>query len=247
MNSLSLFCIAVSTAIFGSQAQAQNASSPTPRPTPPSEPLLRPAADYSAWTIVRQSIPGLEKMPPEEIAKSVIAATKPDSLTVVTKTGSVRHQATNLKTREHEDVWYEHGNRIVMESVWKMPMFERSSSAPNQPAGPDFPEFAWISPKNFVGTQEAQGGTYFVFESEIVDGDANAAKMYGYKLKTTHNRAFIDMDTRLPWVLQTENVLQRYVFQAAPPEALVVPPEYQAMFDAFERKKIEASKKPLAP
>ncbi len=242
-----LFCIAIWMAMCGSPTQAQEAAAPTPRPTPPSEPLLKQAPDFAAWTIVRQSIPSLGSQPPDAVMKAVATANKPDSLTTVTKTGSVRHQATTTKERAQEDIWYEHGNRIVMESVWKMPMFERASSLPNQPTGPDFPEVAWITPKSFVGTQTVGEATYFVFEAETTEGDAAAAKAFGYKLKTTHNRAFIDADTRLPWVLQMDNVLQRYVFQAAPTAMQAVPAEYQTMFDNYEKKKAESARKPVAP
>ena len=242
-----LFCTAVAVLAAGFQAGAQTAESPKPSPTPPPEPILHPPPDYAAWAIVRQSIPGLGSQPPEEVIKAVAKANKPDSLTRVTKTGAVRHQETTTKTRDREDVWYEYGNRIVMESAWKTPMFERAVSSPSQPTGVDFPEFAWIMPKNFVGTQQVQDTVYYVFESEITEGDAKAAKDFGYKLKTTHTRAFIDADTRLPWLLQKDNVLQRYVFEAAPTAMLAAPPEYQAMFDTFERKKLESSRKPAAP
>ena len=247
MKLRTLFYIAVSVTMAGWRADAQTAASPTPRPTPPSEPLLNPAPEYAAWTVVNQSIPNLGKQPPDEVIKAVATANKPDSLTTVTKAGQVRHQATTTKARAQEDVWYEHGNRVVMESMWKMPMFERAVNSPNQPAGPDFPEFAWITPRNFVGTQTVGQDTFFVFEGETTHGDAAAAKTFGYKLITTHNRAFVNADTRLPWLLQNDDVLQRYVFQNAPTAALDVPAEYQAMFDAFEKKKAEAARKPVAP
>ncbi len=247
MKSVTLFYIAVVVTVCGFRAGAQAPAEPTPRPTPPSEPLLKQAPEYAAWTIVRQSIPDLGSQPPDAVIKAVATANKPDSLTTVTKTGSVRHQATTTKERAQEDIWYEHGNRIIMESVWKIPMFERAISSPNQPIGPDFPEFAWISPKNFIGTQTVGEATYFVFEAETTGGDAAAAKAFGYKLKTTRNRAFVDADMRLPWLLQTDNVLQRYVFQTPPSARLDVPAEYQAMFDTYEKKKTESSRKPLSP
>ena len=247
MKLQTLFYIAFAVTMLGQGADAQTVPLPTPRPTPPSEPLLKPAPEYAAWAIVRQSVPGLGSQPADAVIKAVATANKPDSLTTVTKTGPVRHQATTTKARAQEDVWYEHGNRVVMESAWKTPMFERAVNSPNQPAGPDFPEFGWISPKNFVGTQDSGENTYFVFEMDITEGDANAAKTFGYKLRTTHNRAYVDAETRLPWLLQKDDVLQRYVFQAAPTAALDVPPEYQAMFDTFEKKKAEAARKPIAP
>ena len=228
-----LSCIVVAMTASASPTKAQSDVSSTPRPTPPSEPILSPAPSFSAWTVVRQLIPGLEKQPVEGVVKIVTTANKPDSLTTVVKTGVVRHQTTTQKTQEKEDIWYEHGNCILMESFWKAPMFQRAVNSPNQPAGPDFPEFSWITPKNFVGTQDAQGGTYFVFESDVAQGDARTAREYGQKQRTTHNRALINADTHLPWLLQTESTLLRYVYQAPPTDVLVVPPDYKGMFDAF--------------
>ena len=247
MKLSALSYVALSMVLAGLQARAQTAASPTPKPTPPPEPILKPAPDFAAWTIIRQTIPDLDKEPPEEVIKAVATANKPDSVTSVVKTGLVRHQATTQKSHDREDVWYEHGNRVIMETVWKIPIFERAVNSVNQPAGPDFPEFAWISAKDFVGTQEVGEASFYVFESEIAEGDAKAAKQFGYKLKTTRNRAFINADTRLPWLLQTDSVLQRYIFQAAPTAALDVPAEYQAMFDTYEKKKAEAARKPVAP
>ena len=58
MKLLTLFYIAFAVTILGQGADAQTSASPTPRPAPPSEPLLKPAPEYAAWAIVRQSVPG---------------------------------------------------------------------------------------------------------------------------------------------------------------------------------------------
>ena len=247
MRLLALFCTTVLMTSGASRACAQAEASPTPRPTPPAPPLLNGTPDSAAWKIVRYVIPKLGEQSAEAVVRSVATAPKPESLTSVSKTGQVRHQERKLKTGEQEDIWYEHGNRIIMESVWKIPMFEGNTSGVKLPLGPDFPELAWISASNFVGTQEDQGATYFVFETQVTEGDANKAQAYGYKLQAKFNRAYINADTRLPWLHQTGDILERYFFQAAPKSTLDVPPEYQKMFDTFERKKAESVRRPIAP
>ena len=247
MRASTLVCITVAVAMSGFHAGAQTAASPEPRPVPPTGPLLHAAPEFSAWTIARSTVLGLGSQTAEAVARSASVASKPDSLTSVTKTDHIRHQTRKLKTGEQEDIWYEHGNRVTMESIWKIPMFEGATSRANLPQGPDFPELAWIAAGNFVGTQEYQNVAYFVFESQVADGNAAAAKEYGYQLKPTFNRAYVNADTRLPWLLQTGDVLQRYVFQPAPTALLEVPPEYQTMFDTYERKKMEFAKRPVAP
>ncbi len=115
------------------------------------------------------------------------------------------------------------------------------------PQGPDFPELNWISAKSFVGTQQYQNVVYFVFESKVSQILAVQSSAVGLKIVPTFNRVYINADTRLPLLLQTGDVLFRYAFHTAPTEMLVVPSEYQAMFDAYDKKKKDALRKPAAP
>ncbi len=247
MKLLTSVLVAVLTTVGAWPVWGQDAPSPTPRPTPPAPPFVNATPDYSAWAIARYNIPGLGSQSADAVVHSVETATKPNSVTSVTKTGQVRHQLRKLKTGEQEDIWFERGNRITMESMWKIPLFEGGTSGPKMPQGPDFPELSWISAANFVGTQQYQSAAYFVFETQVTMGDATQAKEYGYKLQSMFNRVYINADTRLPWLHQTGDVLQRYVFQAAPTAALEVPPEYQTIFDNYEKRKLEAARKPVAP
>ena len=242
-----LFCVVVLMAGGEFEAGAQEAVAPTPRPVPPDPPFLKEAPSYSAWTITRYTVPGLGGQAADAVVRSAAAAPKPDSQTTVTKTGRVRHQLRKLKSGEQEDIWFEHGNRITMESMWKIPVFQGETSGAKSPAGPDFPELSWISAKNFAGTQEAQSNTYLVFETQVTEGSAALAKAYGYQLQSSFDRVYIDAETRLPWLFQSGNVLQRYTFQSPPTAPLEVPPEYQAMFDAYEKRKVDMARKPVAP
>ena len=243
-----VFCVAgVLTMAGASRIGAQTAPAPTPRPTPPAPPFVNAAPDFSAWTIVQFSVPGLGSQAAEGVIRSVTAASKPEGFVSVTKTGQIRHQLKKSKAGDQQDIWYEHGNRITLRSGWKIPLFEGETSSLKQPQGPDFPEFSWLATGNFVGTQDYQGAVYFVFETQVTQGDERLAKEYGYKLTSVFNRAYINADTRMPWLLQAGDVVQRYVFQAVPTAVLDVPAEYQTLFDAYERKKIELAKKPAAP
>ena len=218
----------------------QTAAAPTPRPVPPEGPLLKSTADFSAWTIIQRNVPGLGSAPAGTLVGAAAASGPPDSVSVVTKTGPVRHQLTKLKTGEQTDVWYEHGNRVRMQSVWKTPMFEAASSPTDPPVGPDFPGLGWISASNFTGMQMQQGARCLVFESTAPDGDPRLMQAYGLKPTTKLVRAFINADTRLPWLVQSGNTVQVYTFRAAPNTVLEVPAEYQAMFDSFEKSKATA-------
>ena len=247
MKFSSLFCFLVLITAGAPRTGAQTETAPMPRPTPPAPPFVNATPDFSAWSIVRYTIPGLGSQSAEAVVRSAAAASKPESQASVIKTGPIRHQVKRLKTGEQEDIWYEHGNRITVESFWKLPLFEGEASAAKQPQGPDFPELSWIAAGNFVGTQAYEGAAYFVFETQVTEGNARLAKDYGYKLSSTFNRAYINADTRFPWLLQTGDILQRYGLQAAPAAMLDVPREYQTMFDAYERRKIEMLRKPVAP
>ena len=250
-----LFCLAVLVTVGTFRAGAQTAAppaptptpAPTPRPSPPPPPFVNVAPDFSAWTITRYTVPGVGSQPADAVLAGAAKATKPESLSSVTKTGRVRHQSRKLKTGEQVDIWFENSNRIMMESMWKIPVFQGDTSGPKSPVGPDFPELSWIAAENYAGTQGDQSVTYLVFETQVTEGNAALAKAYGYTLNSSFHRAYINADTRLPWLQQTGDVLERYAFQTAPTTPLDVPPEYQAMFDAYEKRKINAARKPIAP
>ncbi len=248
MKARVLLCLALLTAAHLPVGAQTAADAPAPRPVLPPGPVLGTAPDFAAWTIVLQAVPGLHEQPAEIVARRATSSASPDSLTSVTKTGPVRCSVRKLKTGQEEDIWYEHGNRITMESSWKIPMFEVATAPAGQPLGPDFPELGWIAPGNFVGTQHYQDTDYFVFETQVSDINPAMAKVSGYKPTTILNRAYINADTRFPWLLQTGDSLYRYVFQAPPTNPLEAPPEYQTMFDTFEKKKAEArARKSVAP
>ena len=247
MRLSALFFLVVFTLVGAASVGAQTGASPTPRPVPPAPPYLNATPDFAAWTVAKYIVPGAAIQSADAVLQSAFKASKPESVASVVKTGQIRHQAGKFKDGVQEEIWYEHGNRITMESVWKIPLFEGDINTPKQPQGLDFPEFSWIAAGNFAGTQEYQGATYLVFETQVTEGNERLAKEYGYKLNKTFSRAYINVDTRLPLLLQRGDNIQRYIFQSAPAAMLDVPREYQTMFDAYERKKIEMAKKPAAP
>ena len=242
-----LCSLVVLTLVGAALASAQTEASPTPRPAPPAPPYLNATPDSAAWTIAKYIVPGAAVQPADTVLQSAVKASKPESVASVVKTGQIRHQTSKFKNGVQEEIWYEHGNRITMESVWKIPLFEGDINTPKQPQGPDFPDFSWIAAGNFAGTQEYQGAAYLVFETQVTEGNERLAKEYGYKLNKIFSRAYINADTRLPLLLQQGDNIQRYIFQSAPAAMLDVPREYQTMFDAYERKKIEMARKPAAP
>ena len=247
MSTRRLLLIAACVAVAASSIRAQSADpAPTPRPTPPPGPLLSDAPDFAAWRIVRQNVPGMSGSTVQVVLRNS-ALPKPESVATVTKTGQVRRRLMKVKTGEQEDVWYEHGNRITLESMWKMPLFESGVSQPKMPQGPDFPELAWVAAKNYVGQEEYLGAVYSVFETKLAARNAAQALQYGIKPTETFNRAFINADTRLPFLLQTEDALQRYVFQGPPTAMLEVPPVFQTLFDTYEKARAEPVRKPVSP
>ena len=247
MKSLTLFSLVVLTLVGAPLAGAQTGASPTPRPTPPAPPYLNATPDFAAWTIARYIVPGVASQSADGVLQSALKAPKPESVASVVKTGPLRHQTGKSKDGVQEDIWYERGSRVTMESVSKIPLFEGDVSTPKQPQGPDFPDFSWVAAGNFAGTQEYQGAVYLVFETQLTEGSERQAKEYGYKLSKTFNRAYINAVTRLPLLLQRGDNIQRYIFQSPPAAMLEVPREYQALFDAYDRKKSEMAKKSATP
>lgn len=248
MKPRALLCLALWLVVVGHAGAQTPTAPPELRPMLPPGPILATTPDLAAWTIVLQTTPGLPGQSAEAVVRGAAASVASDSVISVTKTGQVRHWSRRLKGGQQEDVWYEQGNRITTQTGWKIPMFEAAAAPAGQPRGPDFPELTWIAAKNFVGTQHHQDTDYFVFEAQLASQDHGAMAGEEGRPLTALNRAYVNAETRLPWLLQTGDVLHRYVFQAPPTVPLEVPPEVQAMFDTFERnKKAESSRKPVAP
>lgn len=227
-------------------ASAQTPATATPRPTPPSGPLLEKAPDPGAWTIVSHTIPGLGSQSADAVARAAAERFQPEEVISVTKAGFARHETVKSKNGPTNEIWSEYGLQIMLQTGWQIPAFLEGGYAGTNAPPADFPELSWVSTGTFVGTTVYQGAAYLVFETQRTSGNAATAKIYGFGLQPVFNRVYVNADTRLPWLAQLGDVLKQYTFQPSA-EALAVPPAYQAMFDNYTKVKAEGRKTPAPP
>ena len=252
-----VFLIVVLLALAGAAAPvgAQTAASPTPRPTPPPGSLLNKAPDFAAWTIVseRLSTDGRN-------AESKPASRKPPEIvTTVTKTNQTRHYLTRHRVRKiqdgsQEEVWQQGQCLVTHQSMWKAAQLGFASVREDTPAG-DFPEFGWISADNFVGVQAVEGVPCLVFDATVTIGGGKSGaagetvpgRDSGMAAAHVHEHACIDLETRLPRILQESDILSHYTFQTPPTDMLVLPAEDQAMINTYLRDTAARLRPPQHP
>ncbi len=255
MKTFALLCILLATVTVGFDASAQTAASPaptvaspTPRPTPPPGPLLNKAPDFSAWTVIMQVGSGQnDKGARPGGHTGAQASPPPESVASITKTGLIRHIIKKTREGGQEDVWRQGDYVLTNESSWgQQVQVEVKPSQNGVPTG-DFPDLDWISASNFVGIKQVDGTPCLVFDGTVLRGDAQLLKQYNSKQEEQANRAYIDLDTRLPRISQTPTSVSRYVFQSAPTTMLVLPANLQAMIDARVRIEESLKRMPMHP
>jgi hypothetical protein len=257
MRTLFLFLFVMGTACAGGPASAQTAASATPAPTPPAGPLLNKAPDFASWTIVSQRVPA--DASPAEIKSA--SAKAPEIVTTITKTNQTRHYVTRHRIRKirdgsQEEVWQQGPYLVTHESMWQAAQLGFASVREDLPTC-DFPEFGWISAGNFVDVEQVEGKPCLVFDATIVIGAGRPSSGSGRDTapsrdpskveERVHEHAWIDLETRLPRMLQEADMLSHYTFQAPPTDMLALPPADQAMINAYSRDNAARLRPPQAP
>ena len=260
MRTLFLIFLLLGMACAGRLASAQTAppATATPAPTPPPGPLLNKAPDFASWTIVSQRVSADAAPPPSKSG----AAKPPDVVTVITKTNQIRHYVTRHRVRKikdgsQEEVWQQGPYQVTHESMWQAAQLGFASIREDLPTS-DFPEFGWISAGNFVDVEPFEGKPCLVFDATIIIGSGaprsdspsreTAPSRDSSKIQErVHEHAWIDLDTRLPRMLQEADILSRYTFQAPPTDMLALPPADQIMINAYLRDNAARLRPPQAP
>ena len=255
MRTMLLIVILLAFAGANAPVGAQTAASPTPRPTPPPGPLLNKAPDFAAWTIVSERLSTDGRNPTGKAA----SGKPPAMVTTITKTNETRHYVTRHRIKKvqdgsQEEVWQQGEYLVTHESMWKGAQLGFATLREDTPAG-DFPEFGWISADNFLGVQAVDGVQCLVFDATVMIGggksgssrEAAPGKDSGMAAAQVHEHACIDLETRLPRLLQEADILSRYSFQTPPAEMLVLPAADQEMINTHLRDTAARLRPPQHP
>jgi hypothetical protein len=217
----------------------------------PSAPLLRPAPDFSEWTIIYSypSNPAAKGATGSVAAPTPIPSTMQGLLlrprtVVTTKTGKIMRVVTVNLAGITVEKWFFDGAQYTKpagSAVWfGASNSERSDdrnayfSAPLPASG--FQDLDWINDENYAGTTQAGGAQYLVFvpggltPEEIKDPKAQKAT-----LEHEPKVAYIDAATRLPVALRLPGEIRQFRFtDPSPSTVLTLPPDLAAQIRNFQ-------------
>lgn len=232
----------------------------------PSGPLLAAkAADFSAWTATfaytvepeeatdEKYKQALKEMAEQDPVLAKIMAKRPNFAARkpriarfnVVKTGAVKKEITSYSSGAPSERWVD--GKVV---VKKDPFQNKIQLYSVEGEEADFPEFAWISAKNYQGTEKMTGQEYLVFEDEILQIRVDDPRSYEdsgiVEGQLIPVKALIDAKTRLPAALEYPGVRRSYVFGPAPSGTLALPADLAAEVQK-SAERFKARNAPLSP
>jgi hypothetical protein len=119
----------------------------------------------------------------------------------------------------------------------------------------DFPGFEWISKKNYLGVQEMAGRQCLVFKDSVSDlsedaiavAEENPEGAPKIPVRRSPTAAWIDLETRLPVVLQKGDRKSAFVFGPTPAAMLTLPPKIQSLLDRRAKALEMLTRRPAKP
>ena len=238
--------LALAMVVAGAGLSAQQAA---PQKTPslkplPKGPIPAMAPDHSQWLVTyKYSAPSLfQNKPAEPVATPDPAASGStgsnapappnfDWQRLVTKTGSIIHeQEGGSKLEEH---WYLSDIAITVPAGAPPRV---SISARGSGAQADFPDFSWITRKDYTSDTNILGRDCFIF-SGTTSKDMGSSPAI----------AAIDAKTCLPVALEYDGHVETYEFRPPPAGQLTLPPALQKLTNSLQGAIERASAMPARP
>ena len=241
-SALALAMIVAGAGLSAQQAAPQK--TPTLKPLPKG-PIPAQAPDHSQWLITfKNSAPSLfQDKPAEPVAapeaaeggaKGSNAALPPvfDWQRLVTKTGSIVHEQEVGITSE--DRWYLPTMTITVPTgaAPQVSMSLRGSGAQI-----DFPDFSWITRKDYTADMSILGRDCFIF-------GGNMNNHNGPSVPVT---AAIDEKTCLPVAMEYDGHVVTYEFRPPPSGQLTLPPALQKLTNSLQGAIQRANAMPARP
>lgn len=226
--------------IFAALAARVLAQDNAPPDLPPG-PLLKPAPDFSTWTVTTKIVTARGQDAAEE-GPADGQGNPADKRVTVTKTGNIRKEEKLDQSGGRTESWTFGGYTVTLEKDSDVPTVginpTAKDSKPEAQARKDFPGFEWISAKNFAGVVPVSGKDCLVFRGQT-PGDEQTASYTAV--------AGIDAQTRLPVSLALGE--ERKVFEFGPPPtaALVLPQGVKDAIDSWKSHLDVVSRPPPRP
>lgn len=160
----------------------------------------------------------------------------------VVKTNDVRYETRESERHSKHERW-----SLKDVAVERVPNSSALNVSFGSLSGMEFPEFVWITERNFIGRQKVNGLDGLVFQQEMSPIQVLYPEFYEPDSKESKVMvtAVIDPETKLPRSITIGTELRKYTFYPAPTQILSVPEELiVAIRDAEAR--IKAATKPLS-
>ncbi len=224
--------------------------------------MLNRAPEFSRWLIKTEEPGPRDKS--QKSKKSLKGRREEARETTVTKTGPIIHEASVDDQRITTDKWCKGKFQITTRPDWKEPLV----SIEGKPEGPayidyshsDFPDFDWISEKNYAGIEKVSDRVCLVFKQEISElpgpeskeavepsRDTPADPASSNRKESTSLVAYIDYYSRLPVSVSEGDEKRSYQFEVPPETMLTIPENVQAVMNAWEKRIEELSRSPARP
>ena len=203
------------------------AQEPAPVATPPAlppGPLLKPASNSAEWTVIFK-VNATESGEGESSNGS--QKKSPEKRITITKSGAVRREVLVDEAGARSETWTFGGYRVTLRQGSPIPGVAIVGTQKANAARLDFPDFEWISAKNYTGIAKSNGRDCLTFRGESGGTDPDMPSLV--------STATVDVETRWPLSLVLADETRTYVYAAAPGAPLVPPQEAQDAVKAWQK------------
>ena len=218
-------------AFITATSHAQEPAAPTRLPTPI---MVRPP-DFSKWTITYES---LDPKKPGVTTGNAAPATLVTKITVVTKTGDIRHEHTTDATGQQADMWWKGTLQLLQSAHAGPPIISMGGNKDDLTyvdySKSDFANLDWIAQENFTGVKTVLGKSCWSFHK--IQGFLTNSEPGPSHSPQFEYTAYIDKATQLPVQLKVGVDTVRYTFEKPPAETQVLPRDLQAAVSALAKR-----------
>ena len=196
-------------------------------------PIMKQASEFASWNMVFSYAP-----PPKDQAAAEKNIFRRISSVAVTKTKEILHEVRTFSDGSKSEIWSVGPLQIQPDLSGRLCIYTADSLRNQLDVDPlvpnvsqnrvspesskiDFIGFEWVSKSNYRGAQTINNKDYFVFQGKI------AANFLDFFVRGIPATAWIDRDTRLPFLLRTSEWTMTFEFGPPPTAILTLPADVQ--------------------
>lgn len=219
------------------------------------------APEFATWVITSDAVGSTTDKGAEGGEKKKKEGDKEDSPSprlIVTKTGNFYHHEARNSDETTEDKWCLGDIQVAIRPEWQEPIISTAENRGNpfytDYSKSDFPEFRWVSQKNYVGVEDLGDRVCFVFKEDIdisKDDRRRWTEMASGSAVSMPVRvwaeAYIDYYSHLPVKLVWGEETRNYRFAIPSQKKLVVPADIEKAVNAWQQQRKELLRTPARP